>query len=414
MLAKNIIILGLVYAIRLILPLLVIPILIRRINADDFGIYMYAISFAAWLSIFVEYGFNISATREISSSASQEEISSIVSGTQSAKSLLVIATIPFLFGAIYLVPVFDGNIYWALTSWLLGVLTALSPIYYFQGRETLKIVGFSEMAFGILTLAGIYFFVNTQADIYRLALIILLARLGGTLLLNFRMYAECKVKLPNMFDFNGGTAQLKNGFNLFIFQGAVSLYTSFNVVLLGFYCTPVQVGAYASAERLMRAGIGFLGQFSNAIFPRLNSLKLKFPEKVKNFRLQVLVVFFVIGLMGTAVTLIAGPIIVKYMFPGIANQVVEVLKILSLVVPAIALSNVLGFQYLLVDRQEKIFNIIIACAAILNIAMAYFLILKYQEKGMAISWVAIEWIIVFAIAMVVFSLGRRKKNIIMD
>lgn len=374
---------------------------------------MYAISFAAWLSIFVEYGFNISATREISSSASQEEISSVIEGTQSAKLLLVFATIPFLFGAIFFVPVFDGNIYWAITSWLLGVLTGLSPIYYYQGRETLKIVGFSEAVFGILTLAGIYLLINSESDIYRLALIILLARLGGTLLLNFRMYMECKIELREIFDFHRGIAQLKNGFNLFIFQGAVSLYTSFNVVLLGFYCTPVQVGAYASAERLMRAGIGFLGQFSNAIFPRLNSLKLKFPEKVKNFRLKVLAAFFLIGLLGMAATLIAGPIIVKYMFPGIADQVVDVLKILSLVVPAIALSNVLGFQYLLVDRQEKIFNVIIACAAVLNIVLAYFLIIRYQEKGMAISWVAVEWIIVFAIALVVFILGRRKKTIIM-
>ena len=127
---------GLVYAIRLILPLMVIPILTRRIMAEDFGVYMYAISFAAWLSIFVEYGFNISATREIASSNSKTEILSVITGTQSAKFLLVLATLPVLLATVFIVPVFEGNMYWAITAWLLGILMALTPIYYFQGRET--------------------------------------------------------------------------------------------------------------------------------------------------------------------------------------------------------------------------------------------------------------------------------------
>lgn len=414
MLAKNIIILGLVYAIRLILPLMVIPILTRRIMAEDFGVYMYAISFAAWLSIFVEYGFNISATREIASSNSKMEILSVITGTQSAKFLLVLATLPVLLATVFIVPVFEGNMYWAITAWLLGILMALTPIYYFQGRETLKIVGVAEIIFGALTLTSVYFLIHGPEDFYRLAIIVLLARFSSTVVLSCRMYDECDVRISGIFNLKGGLTHLKNGFHLFIFQGAVSLYTSFNVVLLGFYCSPVQVGAYASAERLMRAGIGFLGQFSNAIFPRINSLKLKFPEKVKNFRLQVLGGFFLIGLLGMVLTLGFGPIIVTYMFPSMAAQVTDVLKILSLVVPAIALSNVLGFQYLLVDRHEKIFNMIIACAAIINIVMAYFLVKMYQEKGMAVSWVIIEWIIVFAIVLMIFILQRRKKAIITD
>ena len=382
--------------------------------AEDFGVYMYAISFAAWLSIFVEYGFNISATREIASSNSQTEILPVIAGTQSAKFLLVFATLPVLIATVFIVPVFEGNMYWAITAWLLGILTALTPIYYFQGRETLKIVGVTEITFGALTLVSVYFLIHGPEDFYRLAVIVLVARFGSAAVLSYRMYNECKVKISDIFYLKGALAHLKNGFHIFIFQGAVSLYTSFNVVLLGFYCSPVQVGAYASAERLMRAGIGFLGQFSNAIFPRINSLKLKFPGKVKKFRLQVLISFFLIGLLGMMLTLGFGPIIVAYMFPSMATQVTNVLKILSLVVPAIALSNVLGFQYLLVDRHEKVFNMVIAGAAVINIIMAYFFVKKYQEKGMAISWVIIEWVIVFAIALMIFILQRRKKTIITD
>lgn len=409
MLINNIIILGLVHAARLILPLLLIPVLTRRIAIDDFGVYMYAIAFSAWLSIFVEYGFNISATREIAGASDTRAVASVVKGVQSAKLLLVVATLPLLLAALYVVPVFQGMSYWAVTAWLLGALTALSPVYYFQGRETLKIVGLTEVICGVMLLIAVYFFVSSADDFPRLALIVILVRGLSLGLLSHRMYRQMRVFERGWFSLSSGVKQLRAGFHLFLFQAAVSLYTSFNVVLLGWFCTSAQVAIYASAERLMRAAIGFLGQFSNAIFPRLNAIKLRNPEAVDSFRLKVLVGFFVLGVVGMGATWVIGPLLVRYMFPTDAQEVDAVLSILAVVIPAIALSNVLGFQYLLVDRKERTFNIIIGVAAAVNVIIAYFLVVNFQVRGMALAWVIIEWLIAFFIALVVFGMGRNNR-----
>lgn len=399
-----------VHIVRLVLPLLLIPVLTKRIAADDFGVYMYAMSFSAWLSIFIEYGFNISSTREIASADEDGQITLIVAGTQAAKLLLIVATIPFLFFAAFLVPVFDGHFFWAATAWLLGIVTALSPIYYFQGRENLKIVGYTEVLSGIVMLGAVYFMIHSSDDFYLLAFIVLAARMLSLLILNWRMYRGKNFSLSDLLNFSEGMDRLRKGFNIFVFQAAVSLYTSFNVVFLGFFCSPVQVGIYASAERLMRAGIGFMGQFSNAIFPRLNALNVEDPVKMRKLRSKVLAGFSVMGLFGMLLTWMIAPTVVRYMFAEHSDDVLRVLGILALIVPAIALSNVLGFQYLLVERQEKIFNVIISLAALINVVMAYFLIKNYQIEGMAISWVAIEWLITIVIGVTVVSLSRKNLN----
>ena len=151
-----------------------------------------------------------------------------------------------------------------------------------------------------------------------------------------------------------------------------------------------------------------MGQFSNAIFPRLNALNAEDPLKMKKLRTRVLIGFSALGVCGMLLTWLIAPTIVHYMFAEHAGAVLEIMEILALIVPAIALSNVLGFQYLLVDRREKVFNVIISCAAVINVVMAYFLILHYQTKGMAISWVIIEWLITIVIGVTVFSLSRNK------
>ncbi|MBR7633458.1 oligosaccharide flippase family protein [Janthinobacterium lividum] len=408
MLLRNIFILSLVHIVRLILPLLLIPVLTKRIAADDFGIYMYAMSFSAWLAIFIEYGFNISSTREIACAKEDGQVTSIVAGTQAAKLLLIVVTIPFLFFAAYLIPIFEGHIFWAVVAWLLGVLTAMSPIYYFQGREKLKLVGYVEVLSGALMLGAVYFLIHSSEDFYFLAFIVLAARMLSLLILNWRMYNGKNIGLKDLLNFPEGIDKLKSGFNIFIFQAAVSLYTSFNVVFLGFFCSPVQVGIYASAERLMRAGIGFMGQFSNAIFPRLNALNTENPLQMKKLRTKVLIGFSILGVCGMLLTWTLASEIVHYMFAEHADEVQGIMAILALIVPAIALSNVLGFQYLLVDRREKVFNIIISCAALINVVMAYFFIMHYQIRGMAISWVTIEWLITIVIGVTVFTLSRNK------
>lgn len=403
MLAKNIFILSLVHVVRLILPLLVLPILAGTILPDDFGIYLYTVSFGAWMSVFIEYGFNISATRAMARSADAHDVRRIIEETQSAKWLLAAATLPLLLLAVLIVPVFNGHAYWALTAWLLGVLTAFSPMYYFQGREQLRMVAFAETLAGLLVLVCVYCFITDSSRFFLLAPILLLAKMFSTAALTWRMICDLpRGNRPRSSVASGRTA-LKAGFDIFVFQSAVSFYTSFNVVFLGFFCSPAQVGAFAAAERLMKAGLGFISQFSNAIFPRLNALGISDRPRMLRMRTQVLAGFAVIGVAGMATTWLIAPYVVKYMFKDNLEQVVLLLGIFAVVVPAIALSNVMGFQYLLVEGREKVFNRVIAAAAVINLCIAFVLVTQAGVRGMALSWVLTEWFITITLAVIIFS-----------
>ena len=56
------------YAVQLagyVLPLITVPFLARVLRPDGFGLLALAQSLALWLSILLEYGFNLSATRAV-------------------------------------------------------------------------------------------------------------------------------------------------------------------------------------------------------------------------------------------------------------------------------------------------------------------------------------------------------------
>ena len=63
--AQNFLSLVLLQGANYILPLLILPYLVRVLGAEKFGLVMFAQSFAIFLTVFVDFGFNISGTREI-------------------------------------------------------------------------------------------------------------------------------------------------------------------------------------------------------------------------------------------------------------------------------------------------------------------------------------------------------------
>jgi PST family polysaccharide transporter len=266
----------------------------------------------------------------------------------------------------------------------------------------------AEIAAGLAMLAFASVVIQDDSRLWMLAFIFFLTRLCSTAYLMRRVWNETGLGWCSFFVFSSGVRYLRCGFNFFIFQAAVSLYTSFNVVLLGLFRTPAEVGAYASAERLIKAGLGFIGQASQALFARLNHLKMTSVADMERLRSRALAGMFLLGMLGSVIILALADFVAQYLFPATADDVASMLRIFAMLVPAIALSSVLGLHYLIVDKQEVLFNRIIITAALTNLIAATAAIQFFGARGLAVSWVLIEWIITLLIAC---SIVWIKKNV---
>jgi PST family polysaccharide transporter len=400
-LISNIFMLCIVHAMRLIVPLVVLPVLARRLTGEQYGLYMFVTSLSVWFGLFVEYGFAISGTRDVSSATTSRAVRESVEGIQSAKMLLAIALIPFSIIAAMVLPPLHGHEGWAAVAWALAVLTGLSPVYYFQGKEELKLAGLTELSAGIGFLGASLLLIRSAEDFASLPVLLILTRFVVTGTLSYRMGKTVGFSAVLRPAWQRGCAALKGGFDFFLFQAAVSLYTSFNVVYLGFFCSPLQIGAYASAERLIRAGTGFIGQTSVAIFPRLNSLRTKKSANLDAVRVRALLAIAMLGFVGMAFSWGIAPWIAEFFPAGNVHEVASLLRAMSFLIPAIAMSNVLGFQFLVVDRHEKTFNRIILAAAVVNLLLASTFVIGYGPYGVAFSWVVTEWLIALMCAALV-------------
>lgn len=402
MVAKNIAYLYAIQLLRLCLPLALLSVLTKVLTGEQYSIYVYTLACSAWLSIGVEYGFNVSATRRIASGTDPQIARTVIAQTQAARWLLTGMTLFFLAWATLASDVFSSHPEWAICAWLMGVMTGLTPTYYYQAISRLRPVALLEVVGGAVTFAVVIALIRSPADFGWLCAVLVLVRLVIWQALERRMLAEHRLAWRETLKGKAGWIALKDGWKIFLVQAAASLYTSFNIVLLGGLSSTFAVAVYGSCDRLIRAGVTFIGQATSAVFPRLNSLKASDTSQLSRARRLTLACFTVGGLLAVPLIWALAPLISDLLFHGKLPGLTTTLRIMAWVVPAIAISNVLAVHFLVVDHQEHLVNRVVFAAVPVSLAAGCALAPAYGAAGMAAAWILVEWLVSIGLAAIVY------------
>jgi PST family polysaccharide transporter len=187
------------------------------------------------------------------------------------------------------------------------------------------------------------------------------------------------------------------GWSTFIYQGALSFYTVGNGFILGLFGSPAAVGYYVGAEKISKAFATMLFPITQAVYPRISHLASHARgDAARLARASLFLVGAAGCLMGLGVFLGAPLLVHVVLGPGFDSAVV-VLRILALLPPLIAISNVLGIQWMLALGLDRLVNTVVISACVLNVTLALILVPRYQHVGMAVAVVASEALVAFGL-----------------
>jgi PST family polysaccharide transporter len=384
-------------------PLITIPYVARVLGVAGWGLVAFAQSFGMYLLVVGEYGFALSATREVARHRDdREKLTEVVAGVLGAKALLAAAALALAFGVHWWIPIFRehplllwGGMFWALSR-------AASMIWYFQGQERMRLVAWLDIVAQSLAATAIFLLVRKPADGWRFLGLQGLGFLLSSALGLGLVYREVPARMPT---WKSSWQALRMGWSMFLFQGSVSLYTAGNAFILGLFVSPLWVGYYAGAEKISKTVLALLTPVSRALYPRLSHL-------VYNAREQaVRLVRVAVAIMGTggtalgALVFFLAPLLVRLVLGPGYGHAVPVLRILALLLPLVSLSMVFGGLWMLPLGMDRPFNTIVVLAGAINLGLAIILARDYAAIGMACAVVTAE---TFVTSSMYLFLRRRK------
>jgi len=383
---KNIFSLYIIHFANYLLPLIVVPYLVRVLSPSGFGIVSFAQSLIAYLTIFVDYGFALSATRKISVYRNNKiEVSRIFFNVLAAKGFLGLIGFIVLLLLTSLIPQFKeiSTLLIILYGTIVGNI--LFPIWLFQGLEKMVFISVINLTTKILMVMGIFLFVKSSQDYLLYAIILsvssMFAGFIGIILALWRFKID--FTMPSL---QGIWKELKDGWILFLSMASVSLYTAGNPLILGLLTNNhTIVGYYSAAERIVKAILGLLGPISQAVYPRFSKMAAESKDLALQWGKRMLVLMGCIGFFLSFVIFLSSPLIVRLILGSDYIPSIAVMQILAWLCFLIAVSNVLGIQIMLPFGRDKAFTSIIFGAGVINVILAVLLVPTWYELGMALS-----------------------------
>ncbi len=257
----------------MILPLITLPYLVRVLGAENFGLLSFTLAIIMYFNIFVSFGFELSATREISIHRdNMEKVSEIFSSVMIIKSIFLLLS---LFLLTIIVLVFDSfklnaTLYFVTFGVVVG--NALFPIWFFQGMERMKYITYFNLSAKIFYTLFIFVLVHEKSDYIYVPLLNSIGLIASGIVsiwMILKYYPVC-------FFFPTTTTiiyHIKDSSQFFLSRVANEGSGYYATTMIGIYFGNTIVGYYSMALKLLKAFGSLGGIVAQTIYPYMSKTK---------------------------------------------------------------------------------------------------------------------------------------------
>lgn len=287
--------------------LLIYPYLIRVLGSEGYGTFVFATSVATYFLFFINFGFDLPATKAIAENAENRyNQRNILSCIFTSKSYLFIIS-SLVFGILlFTVPVFEKNKEVFLLCFFNVYSFVLFPQWYFQGIQKMKIVTYIQLGLKLASLPLIFLLIKSPQDLILYVFIISITNILGSIIAYLIIRLKYKIDIswvkPN---------RLKVWFKEsqpFFFSSLAGSIKEYSIpIIIGSFFGMKDVAIYDLANKIIIVPRTIFMSVNSAIFPKLIvNIRNNLVKKI--IRIEFFVSFSVV-----VVIMLFGKFIVKFL-----------------------------------------------------------------------------------------------------
>ncbi len=367
----------------------------RKLGAEGFGLFAFALSFAGIFAFLADFGFSTLVLRNIA--RDKTEMKEYFDNIIFIKTVLGIAVFLLIIFSAQLLSFDSSTNILIYLAGAVAIINTFSDFFrsFFRAFEKMQWEAFSKIAEGILLALVIGFLIFNNAGLkeifygYIFAEVIIL--IVNLLILKLRFLKEGLFK---KYKINRGKIKyiLKESAPLVFSAVFISIYYYIDQIMLGIISTKTDLGYYSAAQRIvyglsmfyMIIAISFSPQITYFFKEDKKQLKLLL-EKMNRIMLAIAIP---IGIGGT----VFAPEIINFIFGNEYARSILAFQILIWSQAIVFVSACYGNALIMCNKQDK-YLYGVALGAIINIILNYILIIKYSLYGASVATVITQIVI---------------------
>jgi O-antigen/teichoic acid export membrane protein len=383
-LRENILLNGIRVLLNLLIPLVIFKRISGILGPDKLGQVEYANSIISYFILFSSLGIPVYGLREIAKCRNNIiERSEVVFELSMLLFILVCVNYVIYFFLLNVIGLFKGDylLYLVLAPNIFFLVFNFE--WFYQGIEEQRYITFRYLFVKIIQLGLVFFFVRTNKDYIKYALI-LFGLNGISSVFNIVHLKKFIVSITKL------SINIKRQLRFIVVLSSSSLVTSissqFDVTMLGSLSGNVYVGYYIAGTKAVRLFLNLFTAIFFVLIPRIEYYKMnndieKYNELVKSASSGILILIIPIG-MGI---FRFSESIILFLAGDQFQPSVLLLKITSCFIFVDMMSFILVWFFMFPNRGENKFAICLLIAALVNIGLNIVMIPFFAHIGAMVA-----------------------------
>lgn len=368
-------------------PLIALPVLTKALGVQGFGLLSIYLAIQQYGVLIVEFGYNLTGTRDIAVAKDNTESSKIFFAIILSRLFFALVLLVLLLCVSYFFPMYMSGL---LLCWLATFGVAVYPYFYLLAKEKTGVITIVTVISRVIAILLLLVFVKAADDINVGILIYSLNWLVPGVI------GFCYVFISTDIQFGWpGLSTIKSvirsSLDIFISNVFTSVYGPLNILVLGYFASPYHVGLFSAADKLRAAFQGLLQPVSQALYPRI--AKSLGTDRFTLYWLYSRKVIMSIAFMMGVLLVVFGRYLID-MFLGINYiQSYSILVILSLAIIFIGVGIAYGQNYFILTKKTQYLRKVYIASSIIHLVHMPVLIYFFMQYGAAISIVVTELVV---------------------
>ena len=355
---KNASYLTLFEVMRMVMPFIALPYLFRVVGEEHYGTVVFAQAIVALFTIFINFGLDISAVRDVSIHRNDpQRMNRIFSSVILIKSALALVVAAVLSLMIHFIPAL-GAISTLLAFAFLSCLSDIwLPVWYYHGRENMKIltiVRFLSIAFYTVTL---FLFIRRADDYPYIALLQSLGLILSAAVSCYYVFVRDGIRLclpPSAYLRHTFRASIP----FFASRASLAINAYMAKIMSGIYLSGAEVAAFDVAQKVINGGMVPIQMLNQALYPNLSRSR----DRTMLPSILRIVTLLIVGV--TIVLFTFSSPIVRILSHGELREAASLLRLLCLYLFFSGFSVFLGTSVLVAFGRQRPFNVSVICSTV--------------------------------------------------
>lgn len=348
--AKNTGYLTIIECIRIFMPFVALPYVIRVIGMERYGMVALAQTIVQYFIVVINFGLDISAVKDVSVHRNDKKmLNRIVSTVLFIKFLLFLFCAFVLLIGMWTVPFMEQNKLLMFFAFLTCLSELLFPVWYYQGIEKMKYITLVRSSSILFYTCSVFIFIRGESDYPQVAF---LQSMGNVLAGMISFY--CLLKLEGIRLALPGRVMVRKMFlesvPFWFSRMSVIFNTNLAKTVSGIFFTMESVAAFELAQKVSNAVRIPTNMLNQAVYPHIARTQDKY--FVRRFLGLNILFAFVLSM----VIFMASPLLVSLFTGTKVPETISLMRIFCLYTFCTSITVCLGSTTLVAFGYPKPFN----------------------------------------------------------